>query len=202
MQLSQCRLKISQRLRERAPFIKLEQMKVSRGITKAAIRPMTSLSGAVGHRRPVSAPVPLPPRPVEIITVTDASSDEESVGFDDSSLSGNDNISLRSALESILVECDQDLEEPSCGDKRFAEYVFELDFPQHKRPRKVSVDEQDDYANMLLKEASLLDDISVASCDDLQDGTNDFQFESFDAALPGDFNSGEDDMLEYLQVLF
>lgn len=200
VQLSQCRLKVSQRLRERSPFIKLEQMKGSRSIIQAN-RPTTSF--APNHKHPAA------PLLVENISVTDTSSDEDDGGLDDSSIfSGTDSISLRSAIESLLGECEQQQEQEQQvpNGKRFADSLefpmFETEFPQRKRPRTVSFD-QDSYADMLLKEAILLDDISVDPCEDLNDeGLNEFQLVDNVDFLASDNSAYEGDMLDFLEVLF
>lgn len=235
VQLSQCRLKISQRLRERAPFIKLEQLKATDGLAKV-IRPAPKQSPVSFEFETGVAPPPL-----QIITVSDASSDEESLGFEDhTSYSGYDDIvSLRSALEGILqnqTDCNTIMLEPlatpefqpeacSLQSKRGADNIT-LNEPQRKRLRKVSMDDND-YANMLMKDASLLEDISVASfgfehehdfdsghdhgdhdhgdhdhCEDC--GVQSIEQPLFVVdALPCEaIRSSEEDLFEYLEVLF
>lgn len=231
VQLSQCRLKISQRLRERAPFIKLEQLKATDGLAKV-IRPGAKQSTVSFELETEVAP------PLQIITVSDASSDEESLGFDEhTSSSGYDDIvSLRSALEGILQnqdDCNTMVMEPlatpefqtgACilESKRGADSsMLATDEPQRKRPRKVSMDDND-YANMLMKDALLSDDISVASLGfdhehDCDNGHNhgdhdhfeDGSFQSMEQPLvvvdPIHFEaarSSEEELFEYLEVLF
>jgi hypothetical protein len=210
--LAQCRLKISQRLRERAPFIKLEHMKARTGLTKV-IRPITSISAVPSV---LSRPVALP---LEIITVTDASSDEDdgtecqSVGGDDPSFYGGENASLQSPFDYVfsgfgpldLPESLFQTEADGYG-KRAVDSMATVQYPQRKRPRKISVDhDQDDYATMLLKDSCLLDDISVTSLDPMasQEAMNDLELDDcLDQIIVDDLEMSKNDLAEYLELLF
>ena len=133
----------------------------------------------------------------------------ESVGFDDCSFYGSDSISLRQAFESILsgfgpLESAETLyqTEEECYGKRYADSMLGTEYPQRKRARKISIDFQDDYANMLLKEASLPDDISVTYFGPVEEEEiSDFHLDGIEQIF-ADFAEPKDDLMDYLQVLF
>lgn len=212
VKLSQCRLKVSQRLREKAPFIKLQAKRVV--ATKK--HPPAAVDDAAVNDPPAWQ---CPGAPMEFVISTVTEDDEDSSSFVTGGHSRSSSLESSASVFASSWEGQQG--------KRSGTTTFE-EPRKNKRPRTLSYDARDhllvaeeeepvntndvntnDFGastscDELLKEASLLDDISICSMpfevDDDDDFLQDLDFPQLDAVERA--SPAVDDMLDYLQVLF
>lgn len=227
VKLSQCRLKISQRLRERAPFIKLEQMQARKGVR-----------GATKASSPMVQQTKKSPSFVQTNVIDLFSDDEKSCtcreSWEEESLSplppfhdvedGDSLAPLRSMFESIFgydpfsFECNGESDQPyqTFSEKRACitmnSSFGESDEPRMNKRRKISFDQNElsrtgyGYINLPCREGGL-DDISIVSDLSLPPTEMDqFQLDEDDLdhfmVTLESSATGDDALFEYLDVLF